>query len=90
MDINNKQMKSDARIASYIFIALNITMVLFFFAEGTTSVFGIVILFVQFLLIVFWLFPVFCYQLFVNKMDRKLALYKALASYKEAMSHVSW
>jgi len=33
---------------------------------------------------------VFCYQVFIKKLRVKLAMYKALASYKEATGHVSW
>ncbi|TVL16971.1 hypothetical protein AYI92_14270 [Shewanella xiamenensis] len=80
----------DARWAIWLFVGVNFFVLVFFLADGIFNEFVFVLLFIQSALLIFWLLPVFCYQVFVKKLRVKLAIYKALASYKEAIGHVSW
>ncbi|WP_299804933.1 hypothetical protein [uncultured Shewanella sp.] len=85
-----RQLIKDARWAIWLFVAINFFVLVFFLADGIFNEFVFVLLFIQIALLIFWLLPVFCYQVFVKKLRVKLAVYKALASYKEAIGHVSW
>ncbi len=85
-----RQLVKDARWAIWLFVIVNFFVLVFFFLDGIFNEFVFVLLFIQSALLVFWLLPVFCYQVFIKKLRVKLAMYKALASYKEAISHVSW
>lgn len=85
-----KTLIKDARRALWVFAAINITVLLFFIIDGIYNEFVFVLLFLQVLLLVVWLIPVFIYHVLVKKLRVKVAVYKALASYKEAISHVSW
>ncbi|MCK8129088.1 hypothetical protein MTF66_29025 [Pseudoalteromonas sp. 2CM39R] len=85
-----RQLIKDARWAIWSFVVINAFVLLFFFVDGIFNEFVFVALFVQGLLFTVWLLPVFCYQVFFKKLSVKFAFYKALASYKEALGHVSW
>ncbi|GAA5194987.1 hypothetical protein [Ferrimonas gelatinilytica] len=85
-----RQLVKDARWAIWLFVVVNFFVLVFFLADGIFNEFVFVLLFIQSALLIFWLLPVFCYQVFVKKLRVKLAFYKALASYKEAIGHVSW
>lgn len=80
----------DARWAIWGFVILNIFVLLFYLVDGFLNEFVFILLFIQFFLLLFWLLPVFCYQVIIKRSRLKYAVYYALASYKEAMSHVSW
>jgi hypothetical protein len=85
-----RQLIKDARWAIWSFVIINIVVLFFFFVDGLFNQFVFVALFIQAFLFVVWLLPVFCYQVFYKKLRVKYAIYKALATYKEALSHVSW
>lgn len=85
-----KQLIKDARRAIWLFVIINVFVLLIFFVDGIFNEFVFVALFVQVFLFTVWLLPVFCYQVFFKKLSAKYAFYKALASYKEALGHVSW
>jgi hypothetical protein len=85
-----RQLIKDARWAIWLFVIVNFFVLVFFLLDGIFNEFVFVLLFIQSALLIFWLLPVFCYQVFIKKLRVKLAMYKALASYKEAISHVSW
>lgn len=61
-----------------------------FLALGGERQFVIVAIFVQSALVVFWLLPVFLYQVLVKKQALALSVLKALASYKNLMGRVQW
>ena len=84
------QLEKDARWAIWAFAIINFFVLLFFFVDGLFNEFVFVCLFIQVLLFLVWLLPVFCYQVFYKKLRVKHATYKALASYKEAIGHLSW
>ncbi|MEP0494455.1 MAG: hypothetical protein ABJD02_01855, partial [Paraglaciecola sp.] len=65
-------------------------VLVFFISDDIFNEFVFVFLFIQLAVVAFWLLPVFCYQVFIKKRRIKLAVYKALASYKEALGQVSW
>jgi hypothetical protein len=85
-----RQLIKDARWAILSLVFINVVVLLFFFIDGVFNQFVFVALFIQAFLFVVWLFPVFCYQVFYKKLSVKYAFYKALATYKEALGHVSW
>jgi fatty acid desaturase len=85
-----RQLVKDARWAIWLFVIVNFFVLVFFIDDGIFNEFVFVLLFIQLALVAFWLLPVFCYQVFIKKLRVKLAIYKALASYKEALGHVSW
>jgi len=85
-----KELIKDARWAIWAFAIINIFVLLFFFVDGIFNEFVFVALFVQLFLFTFWLLPVFFYQVFFKKISVKYAFYTALASYKKALTHVSW
>lgn len=85
-----KQLIKDARRAIWLFVIINVFVLLIFFVDGIFNEFVFVALFVQGFLFTVWLLPVFCYQVFFKKLSANYAFYKALASYKEALGHVSW
>jgi fatty acid desaturase len=85
-----RQLIKDARRAIWLLAIVNVFVLLIFFVDGIFNEFVVVALFVQCFLFTVWLLPVFYYQVFFKKFSAKYALYKALASYKEALGHVSW
>jgi fatty acid desaturase len=85
-----RQLIKDAQWAIWLFVIVNFFVLVFFLLDGIFNEFVFVLLFIQSALLIFWLLPVFCYQVFIKKLRVKLAMYKALASYKEAIGHVSW
>ncbi len=85
-----KQLIKDARWAIWSFVIINFFVLLFYYVDGIFNEFVFVALFVQGFLFTVWLLPVFFYQVFFNKFSVKYAFFKALASYKEALGHVSW
>jgi len=85
-----RQLIKDARWAIWSVVIINIVVLLFFFADGLFNPFVFVALFIQAFLFVFWLLPVFCCQVFYKKLGVKYSFYRALATYKEALAHVSW
>jgi len=88
--IELRQLIKDARWAIWSFVIVNIFVLIFFLVDGVFNEFVFVALFVQAFLFLVWLLPVFCYQVFIKKLSVKYAFYKAMATYKEALSHVSW
>ncbi|MEP1552011.1 MAG: hypothetical protein ABJJ44_06135 [Paraglaciecola sp.] len=85
-----RQLVRDARWAIWAFAIINIFVLIFFLADGVFNEFVFVALFVQAFLVVVWLLPVFCYQVFIKQLSVKFAFYKAMATYKEALGHLSW
>ncbi len=85
-----RQLVKDAKWAIWAFVILNTFVLVFFFVDGLYNEFVFVLLFIQVFLVLFWLGPVFLYQIFIKKVRIKYAVYRALASYKEAFSHCSW
>ena len=85
-----KQLVKDARRAIYAFIIINVIALLFFLLDGLYNEFVFMALFLQVFLFLFWLGPYFAYQVLIKKLRFKYAFYKSLASYKEALGHVSW
>ena len=85
-----RQLIKDARWAIWLFVIVNFFVLVFFLLDGIFNEFVFVLLFIQSAFLIFWLLPVFCYQVFIKKLRVKLAMYKTLASYKEAIGHVSW
>ncbi len=73
-----------------VLVVVNLCVLVLFLADGIFNEIVFILLFIQSALFIFWLLPVFCYQIFIKKLRVKLAIYKALASYKEAIGHVSW
>ena len=88
MDLN--ELKKDARWAIWSFILINMIVVFFFIVDGIYNPFVFVGLLVQGVLILFWILPMFLYQVLFKGINPKYAFYKALASYKDIMGHVSW
>lgn len=85
-----RELVKDARWGIWLFIGLNSLVLLFYLLDGIFNEFVFVLLFVQVFLVFIWFLPVFCYQVFIKKLRVKVAVYKAFASNKEAMSHLSW
>lgn len=85
-----RQLIKDARWAIWSFVIINLVVLLMFFVDGIFNEFVFVALLVQALLLLVWLLPIFCYQVFIKNFSVKYAFYKALATYKEALGHVSW
>jgi hypothetical protein len=85
-----RQLVKDARWAIWAFVVLNAFVLVFFLVDGLYNEFVFVLLFIQAFLVLFWLGPVFLYQVFIKKVRLKYAVYRALASYKEALAHFSW
>ncbi|MEG3768844.1 hypothetical protein [Alteromonas sp. 14N.309.X.WAT.G.H12] len=85
-----RQLVKDARWAIWAFTILNIFVLFFFLTNGLYDEFVFVLLFIQAFLVLFWLGPVFLYQVFVKKVRLKYAIYRALASYREAFAYFSW
>jgi hypothetical protein len=83
-----EDLRSDAKKAIWTFLIINICVVLL--ALGGERQFVIVAIFVQSALVVFWLLPVFLYQVLVNKQVLALSVLKALASYRNLMGQVQW
>ncbi|WGL17730.1 hypothetical protein PVT68_05395 [Microbulbifer bruguierae] len=80
----------DARRALWVLGCINLLVLFFFLAEGFESEIVIVGLVAQGIIFVFWLVPVFLYQVLRQKLSLKVATYKALSSYRNAMDQVSW
>jgi hypothetical protein len=85
-----RQLIKDARWAIGAFVIINFLVVVFFIVDGLNNEFVFIALFVQVSLLILWLLPVFCYQIFIKKLSVKYAFYKALATYKEVLGHASW
>lgn len=85
---NYAELRSDAKKAIWTFLIINICVVLLALGGGRQFVF--VAIFVQSALVVFWLLPVFLYQVLVKKQALVLSALKALASYKNLMGQVQW
>jgi fatty acid desaturase len=88
--LESRQLVKDARWAIWTFVIINLFVLLFLFVDGLFNQFVFVCLFVQAFLFLIWLLPVFLYQVFYKKLRIKYAIYKALASYKDALGHLSW
>ncbi len=82
------QLRKDAKGAMYAFLLINAFAIAFFFLGYRE--FASIALGAQLAIILLWLFPVFLNQTLVKKEPMKLALHKALASYRDLMSHVNW
>ncbi|AOS95840.1 hypothetical protein AUP74_00369 [Microbulbifer aggregans] len=80
----------DARRALWVLGAINLLILIFFLGEGFGSGIVIIGLVAQGVIFVFLLLPVFLYQVLRQKLSLKVATYKALSSYRNAMEHVSW
>lgn len=80
----------DARRASWVFAAINLIVLFFFLTDGFSNQIVIVGLVSQGIIFGFWLVPVFLYQVLGKRLSLKIATYKALASYRNAMDQVSW
>ena len=89
-DLDQTALRSDAKKALWIIGILNFFVVLFYIVDSTFNEFVFIALFIQMLILVLWLIPVFLYKLLVKKVELKLAVYGALTSYKDLISHVSW
>ena len=85
-----RELIKDARWGIWLFGGLNLLVLIFFLLDGIYNKFVFLLLFIQVFLLVVWFLPVFCYQVFYKKLRGKIAIYKALASYKEAVSNFSW
>jgi hypothetical protein len=81
-------LKSDARKAILAFLIINICVVLLALTGERQFVFAAI--FVQFALVVFWLLPVFLYQVLVKKQALVLSAVKALVSYRYLIGQVQW
>ena len=80
----------DARRALWVLVIINLIVLFFFLAEGFKNEIVIVGLVSQGIIFVFWLAPVFLYQVLGKRLSLKIAVYKALASYRNAMDQVPW
>ncbi|WHI52737.1 hypothetical protein P3339_08235 [Microbulbifer sp. MLAF003] len=80
----------DARRALWAVGCINLLVLFFFLVEGFENEIVIVGLVVQGITFVFWLVPVFLYQVLRQKLPLKVATYKTLSSYRNAMDQVSW
>lgn len=85
-----RKLIKDARWAIWAFVIINIFVLVFYLADGALNEFVFMALFVQAFLFIVWLLPVFCYQVFFKRVSVKYAFYRALASYKSALGHVTW
>ncbi|MBB1276508.1 hypothetical protein [Pseudoalteromonas sp. SR43-3] len=85
---NINQIKSDARKAIWIFTVLNLSVIFLAFIQAFDLVFAI--LFIQIVLFLVWLLPVALYQIIKKNHSTKVAIYKALGSYRSIMEQVSW
>ena len=85
---NYSDIRSDARKAIWTFLIINICVA--FLALGGERQFVLAAIFVQSALFVFWLLPVFLYQVLFKKQELALSVLKALASYKNLMGQVQW
>ncbi|XPF94877.1 hypothetical protein ACM9HF_02375 [Colwellia sp. RE-S-Sl-9] len=85
-----RQLIKDARWAIWAFVIINFFVIVFFIVDGLGNEFVFIALFVQVVLFVIWLLPVFFYQVFIKKLSVKYAFYTSMASYKEVLGHVSW
>jgi hypothetical protein len=84
-----RQLIKDARWALWAFFIINAFVMLVFFIDSISNEFVFIALFFQAFVFFIWLFPVFCYQVFIKKLSVKHAFYKAMASYKEVLDHIS-
>ena len=82
------ELKSDASKAVWVFLIINICVVLLALIGNKEFVFAAI--FIQFGLILLWLLPVFLYQVLIKKQAVVLSILKALASYKNLMGQVQW
>lgn len=80
----------DARRALWVLVVINLIVLFCFLAEGFNNEIVIVGLVFQGIIFVFWLVPVFLYQVLGKRLSFKVATYKALASYRNAMDQVQW
>lgn len=85
-----RQLIKDAKWAIYAFVVINSFALIFYLADGIFDEFVFMALFIQAFLFLFWLGPVFIYQVCIKKLRVKYAIYKSLASYKEALGHITW
>ena len=83
-------LRRDAHRAVWVLVILNIFVLLFYLIDTEFNEFVFIALFVQIGFLLLWLLPVFSYQVLVKKLDSKVAMYSALASYKNLMGQVSW
>jgi len=83
-------LKKDAKKAIWVFAIINIFVLVFYVVDGPFNEFVFVLLFIQAGIFLVWLLPVFIYQVIFKKLSIELSVYKALASYKDLMGHVSW
>lgn len=84
----NQQLKSDAKKAIWILVALNISVVILIFLHSHGLAYSII--FIQIAVFILWLLPFALYQIFRKNSSIKLATYKALASYRNIMEQASW
>ena len=84
----NRQLRSDAHKAIWVFVALNISVAILLFLQSHALAFAII--FVQIAVFILWLLPVALYQIIRKNNSIKLATYKALASYRSIMEQASW
>ena len=84
----NQQLNSDARKAIWIIVVLNISVLILFILQSHELAFTI--LFVQLAVFLLWLLPVALFQIIRKNSSVKLAVYKALASYRNIMGQASW
>ena len=84
----NQQLKSDAKKALWVFVALNISVLILFALQSHGLAFAI--LAIQIVLFFLWLLPVALYQIVRKNNSIKLVTYKALASYRNIMEQASW
>jgi hypothetical protein len=85
-----RQLIKDARWAIWAFFIINVFVLILFLVDGILNEFVFMALLIQALLFLGWLLPVFCYQVFFKQKSAKYAFYKAMASYKDALGHLSW
>lgn len=85
---NCSDIRSDAKKAIWTFLIINFCVA--FLAFGGEKQFVFAAIFVQSALFVFWLLPVFLYQVVFKKEAIALSVLKALASYKNLMGQVHW
>ncbi|MDT0596635.1 hypothetical protein [Glaciecola petra] len=82
--------KRDAYRAVWVIVFINLSALLFYMLDTELNEFAFVAIFGQLFILVVWLLPVYFYQVLVKKLDTKVAIYHALASYKNLMGQVSW
>ncbi|KUJ78458.1 hypothetical protein AWR36_015930 [Microbulbifer flavimaris] len=80
----------DARLALWVLVVINLIVLFFFLADGFNNEIVIAGLVSQGIIFVFWLVPIFLYQVLGKRLSLKVAMYKALASYRNAMDQVQW